>query len=181
MRFLNFGICLVLFSVQRGRARYRCYSPHSRKCFSVKFYLRARGHLWRHILYRPLGCPATSTKTSRIHSSISREHWAGALMEVRSLLVMNSMVKKNARGTDRPTDQPTSDWQNLDIPYFNNFCVGVTDRRTNGTTIFPQSSYCDMHFERLSNFSLIKLSGKSVERADRHAQSIAVLRSKLWE
>ena len=38
-------------------------------------------------------------KQGRIHGSISRERWARALMEVRSLLVMNSVVKKK-RKTD---------------------------------------------------------------------------------
>ena len=60
--------------------------------------------------------------------------------------------------------------------YFNSFCVGVTDRGANGTTIFP--NYCDMHFERLSKFPLIGLPGKSVGKAGRRAQFITVLRRK---
>ena len=35
-------------------------------------------------------------KQGRIHGSISRERWAGALMEVRLLFGWNSTVKKNA-------------------------------------------------------------------------------------
>ena len=44
-------------------------------------------------------------KQGRIHGSISRERWAGALMEVRSLFGLNSAVKKTRDGTtDRWTD-----------------------------------------------------------------------------
>ena len=47
------------------------------------------------------------------HPAISRERWAGALMEVRSLFGLNSAIKK--RVTDGPTNGPTD---------------GRTDRRT---------------------------------------------------
>ena len=47
------------------------------------------------------------TKQGRTHDMISLECWAGALMEVRSLFGLNSVVKKNARRTTGPTDGPT--------------------------------------------------------------------------
>ena len=45
----------------------------------------------------------------RIHNRISREHWAGALMEVRSLFVQIPQLKKMQDGprTDRLIDQQT--------------------------------------------------------------------------
>ena len=50
----------------------------------------------------------SNKKQVRIHDIISRERWAGALMEVRSLLSLNSAVKKNARPTtDGRTDGRT--------------------------------------------------------------------------
>ena len=45
----------------------------------------------------------------RIHNTFSRERWAGALLEVRSLFGLNSAVKKNALRTDGPTDGPRTD------------------------------------------------------------------------
>ena len=48
-----------------------------------------------------------SYKQVRIHDRISREHWAGALMEVR-LGGLNSAVKKTRDGTtDGPVDRPS--------------------------------------------------------------------------
>ena len=52
------------------------------------------------------------TKQGRTHDMISLECWAGALMEVRSLFGLNSVVKKNAgrmdgRTTDRRMDGRT--------------------------------------------------------------------------
>ena len=46
-------------------------------------------------------------KQVHIHDMFSRERWAGALMEVRSLFDLNSAVKKNALRTDGLTDGPT--------------------------------------------------------------------------
>ena len=46
-------------------------------------------------------------KQGRIHGSISRKRWAGALMEVRLLFGLISTVKKMRDGTtDRRTDRP---------------------------------------------------------------------------
>ena len=44
-------------------------------------------------------------KQVRIHDRISRERWAGALMEVRSLFGLNS--KTRDQRTDGPTDRRT--------------------------------------------------------------------------
>ena len=45
-------------------------------------------------------------KQVRIHDGISHVHWAGALMEVRSLFGLNSAVRKK-RETDQPTGRRT--------------------------------------------------------------------------
>ena len=49
---------------------------------------------------------SSGMEQGRIHGSISRERWAGALMEVKSLFGLNSAVKKKCV-TERPTDGPT--------------------------------------------------------------------------
>ena len=51
-------------------------------------------------------CP-NMVRTRPYIGSISRERWAGALMEVRLLLGLNFEVKKNALRMDGPTDQRT--------------------------------------------------------------------------
>ena len=60
------------------------------------------------------------TKQGRTHDMISLECWAGALMEVRSLFGLNSVVKKNGLWTDGRTER----WAD-----------GPTDRQTDGQTL----------------------------------------------
>ena len=56
-----------------------------------------------------------SSVTSKINKADrpanSRERWAGALMEVRSLFGLNSAVKKNALRTDRLKKDGLTDGQ----------------------------------------------------------------------
>ena len=63
--------------------------------------------VWKMILY----------EQGRIHGSISRKRWAGALMEVRSLFGLNSAIRKKTRNgrTDGPTDGRKDGWTDPNI------------------------------------------------------------------
>ena len=60
----------------------------------------------------------------------SRKHWAGALMEVKSPLSLNSAVLKNALSTDRRTDGQMDGWTDGRMDRW-------TDGRMNGRTDRP--------------------------------------------
>ena len=57
------------------------------------------------ISVRDLGKYLSFTEQGCIHGSISRERWAGALMEVRSIFALNSALKKTRDGTTDGTTE----------------------------------------------------------------------------